>query len=147
MPNIQSLKKITQHFSLLYVEDDESIRKSTTELFSTLFKSTTVAKDGKEALTLYTEYFKNHSCYFDIIITDMQMPFMNGIELSKEIFTINKKQKILIVSAYDDKEYLIQFINIGIEGFLHKPLTTEQIISTLYESCHNLAQEKNYLKS
>ena len=57
MYNIKPLKKIAQKLSLLYVEDDDALRKSTTEIFKSLFKETVVAEDGQVAIDAYHEYF------------------------------------------------------------------------------------------
>ena len=146
MSNIKELKKITSQLSVLYVEDDLELRLSTSEIFEGLFSKVYVATDGEEGLFLYNKYFKDNNKYIDIVLTDIQMPRMNGIDLSKNIFNINKSQKILIISAYDDKKYLLELINMDITGFMQKPLSIEQITSILYDSCNELSQEKELLR-
>ncbi|MCK4874283.1 MAG: response regulator, partial [Sulfurimonas sp.] len=97
--SIKTLKDIAQDFSVLYVEDDERLRESTSIIFKDLFKEVIIAGDGLAGLSLYKEHRDKTESYFDIVISDIQMPNMDGIALSKEILKINKKQKIIIVSA------------------------------------------------
>lgn len=146
MTEIESLNNVTRHFSLLYIEDDMDLRESTVPMFENLFKSVVVAEDGEIGFTLYDEYFKSNGKYFDIVITDINMPNMNGIDLSKKIISINKEQVIFVLSAHDDKKYLIDLINNGVTGFAQKPLSLEEIISVVYEPCKNLAEEKELFR-
>ncbi|MDB2562254.1 response regulator [Sulfurimonas sp.] len=135
--NNQLLKTLAQQYTLLYVEDDSILRESTGEFFEELFKKVTIAKDGVEALSLY----KKES--FDIVITDIQMPNMDGIELSRAIMDINKNQKVVIVSAYNETEYFIELIKIGVAGFMQKPLTIVQMLDILYDVCHELDEQRD----
>ena len=64
-------------------------------------------------------------CFMILLSPMIQMPLLDGISLSKEIFKLHKEQKIIVVSAYNDKEYLIDLINLGVEGFMHKPLSSQ----------------------
>jgi len=146
MSKLNELKKITQKLSLLYVEDNEDLRDTTMKIFSSLFNTTVAVEDGQVGLNSYNEYFRDNGKYFDIVITDIEMPNMNGIEMTREILTINKEQKILVISAYDDKKYLIELINIGITGFIQKPLNLEQISSVLYDLCSKFAEEQEIFR-
>ncbi len=139
--NFKLLKQVSQNLSLLYVEDDELLRDKTATIFQNLFKLVGVAEDGKDGLNQYKNYYKNSSKYYDIVVTDIQMPLLDGIGLAKEIMAINKNQKVLIVSAYNDKEYLIELINLGIEGFMQKPLSSENLLKTLYDTCSSFFNE------
>lgn len=140
--NNKLLKKVAQQYRVLYVEDEENLRNSTVEFFDGLFKEVVVACDGKEALVLYNDYFDNKKV-FDIVITDIKMPNMGGIELSKKIIALNKNQKVLIVSAYNETKYFIELIKIGVSGFMQKPLTSIQMRDILYDVCIELNDEKN----
>lgn len=136
------LKKISENLSLLLVEDNDELRKGALSVFSNIFKVVDTALDGKEGLECYKDFFFNNNTYYDIVISDIEMPNLNGIDLSKAIFEINKEQKIIIMSAYSDKKYFIDLINIGVKGFIQKPLTTEQIIKVLYDVCSSF-QDKS----
>ncbi|NOX16323.1 MAG: response regulator transcription factor [Epsilonproteobacteria bacterium] len=135
--NFKILKQLTQNFSLLYVEDDEIIRKKTSTIFKNLFRQVDIAKNGKEGLDIYEDYYKATSKYYDIVISDIKIPKFNGIELAKKIFDINKQQTVIIVSAYDNAEYLVDLINLGAQGFLKKPFTSENLMKILHDACNS----------
>ena len=146
MSDVKSLKNLAVNFSLLYVEDDSELRESTVEIFETLFKEIISVENGEKGLYTYVDYFEINKKHFDIVVTDIQMPKLNGIGLIKEIFALNKNQKIVVVSAYDNKKYLLELINIGISGFIQKPLSSKQLISTLLEVCRDLYKEREELR-
>ncbi len=146
MHNLKQFKQLSQEFSVLFIEDNDTLRHTTKDLLEEFFYYTSVARDGKDGLDIYEEYIDTNKKYFDIVITDIRMPKMDGISLTKEIFKINKKQKILVISAYDDKKYFIELINLGVSGFIQKPLTSKQLFSTLTEVCSELAQEKEFFR-
>jgi DNA-binding response OmpR family regulator len=141
-PSFSDLKKKSAELSLLYVEDDTILREKTEGIFKNLFKEVLSAKDGIEGLELYNEYFKEHKKYVDIIVTDIQMPRLDGICLSKEILNINHTQKIIIISAYSDKEYLLDLINLGVDAFMQKPISSTNMLETFLKVCDSFAQEK-----
>ena len=140
------IKQLLKQFNILYIEDDCELLEHTKELFELLFKEVYTAKDGVEALKVYTEYFDLNDSYIDIVISDIEMPNMNGIEASKQILELNKMQKIIITSGYDDKKYFIELINIGIDGFIQKPLLSEHIRTVLYDVCIKLEEEQTLQK-
>jgi len=134
--------KETSKLDILFVEDDLNFQKETLDIFQQLFKSVSVANNGEEALLLYNNYFKKENRYFDIVLSDIRMPKKDGISLTKEIYLINKLQPIIILSAHNETEYLMELINIGIKQFLMKPLEIEKVLQIFY----NTAYEINSLK-
>ncbi len=128
----KTLKNIAQKYTVLYVEDDVIIRNQTIEFLENFFLKVVPAENGEQALDLFTMNS------FDIIISDIQMPIMNGIVLSSEVLKIKKSQKIIIISAYNETDYFIDLIKIGIFGFIQKPLNTKQIIEVLSDVCQEL---------
>jgi len=139
--NFKILKQLSKNLSILYVEDDVDLRERTATIFKNLFDIVDVAQDGKKGLNLYTQYFEKNAKYYDVVISDIQMPILDGIGLTKEIFKIYKQQKVIIISAYNDKEYLIELINIGVEAFLQKPLASDNMLEVLYNVCDSLNDE------
>ena len=133
--DFKTLKQLSQNRSLLYVEDDKILRDKTAVIFQNLFSQVDVAEDGMQGLNLYNKQYESNSKHYDIVVSDIQMPNLDGIGLTREIFTLNKEQKIIIVSAYNDKEYLIDLINLGVEGFMQKPLSSKNMLEILYEVC------------
>jgi len=125
--NYKTLFLKTKDLSLLLVEDYEPLRTDMAELFRDLFKKVVIAENGQEALDLY----KDSDQKFDIIITDIQMPIMNGIELCQEVLEINPDQQIIVLSAYTESEYLLKLINLGIAQFITKPIEYNELTDTL----------------
>ncbi|MEA2028381.1 MAG: response regulator, partial [Campylobacterota bacterium] len=140
--SIQALVKEAKGLSLLYVEDEKELQNRMLTFFSKIFTYIDTANDGKEALE---KYQKNR---YDIIITDILMPKMNGLELIKSIHAENEKQEIIITSAYDDLNYLMESIKLGVTGYLLKPLNFQDIISVLEQSIDkiNLRHENEIYK-
>ncbi len=108
----------------------------TRESLKNLFSSLETAKDGQEGLTKY------QSSKFDLVITDINMPRMNGIEMIENILKINPAQSIIVTSAHNDAQYLIQLIDLGIEKFLIKPIDFSKMIHVLFHSCKRLTELK-----
>ena len=106
------------------------------EMLKRFFNSITVATDGKDGL----EKFKEGN--FDIILTDINMPKINGLEMAKEIKSINKTVPILILSAHNEENYFILSIQIGIDGYLLKPLEIKQFTDTLFKSVEKIHLQK-----
>ncbi len=112
-------------FSVLYVEDDNGIRDNITEILQHLFKKTYTAKNGKEAYDLYLEYKP------DLIITDIKMPEMDGIEFIKKIREYDSKTRVIITSAYTDLDYLLDATQLHLIKYIIKPITEEKLMEAL----------------
>jgi two-component system chemotaxis sensor kinase CheA len=121
---------LNKHFKILYAEDDESVRESYLLIFHEFFEHIDVAINGLDALQQYNQHFNEQGHYHDIVITDIVMPYMDGKELTQEIKTINSDQMIIITSAHNDTQNLIEFISMGVRDFFHKPLQLDHVIET-----------------
>ncbi|OQX74309.1 MAG: hypothetical protein B6D59_02785, partial [Campylobacteraceae bacterium 4484_4] len=85
MVDIVRLRQQTQTLHILYVEDEEMIRDETADLLSELFATVECASDGAEGIEKYEAFYRDQGRYFDIVMTDINMPEMNGIEMIKQI--------------------------------------------------------------
>ncbi|WP_025209674.1 EAL domain-containing protein [Hippea sp. KM1] len=122
---IQQIKD-EENITVLYVEDDDSIRLETIQLLSHFFNNIEEAKDGLEGL----EKFKKNR--HDIVITDINMPKMDGITMVKKIKEIDRKVPILIITAFNNMEYLLESIKIGVYGYIIKPIDIDQLMDSVY---------------
>ena len=95
-----------------------------------------VAGDGKEALEAAKVWKPN------IIITDIAMPFINGLELIKELQKIGISSKNIIISGYDEFEYAKQAISLGVTDYLLKPFLPRELIEVLKKSTEELDNQK-----
>jgi DNA-binding response OmpR family regulator len=130
MIDYKTLYKETQKLSILLVEDFQPLREEMHTLFEDLFKQVISAKDGKEALVLYKEAYAKGKA-FDLVMSDIQMPNMDGVKLTKNIREIDETQPIIILSAYSETKYLLELINIGISKFLTKPIQHDELFEVL----------------
>lgn len=69
------------------------------------------------------------------------MPRLDGIELSKKLYSLNPKQPIIVLSAYNDTKYLVDLINLGVEGFIQKPVSLEHLLVALESFCHKYKEQ------
>jgi DNA-binding response OmpR family regulator len=131
MNNFNKLLEETRKLTVMFIEDDENFQNETADIFHALFHDTILANDGKNGLAKYKEYHTIYDKYPDIIFTDINMPNLDGVSFIKEIYNINKDQHIIVISAHNESNYLLELVNIGIEQFLLKPINTEKLLNTL----------------
>lgn len=132
-----AVRKYSSDLRVLYVEDDDYLRVQGHEIFKLLFKETKVAVDGEDGLNHYRFDGK-----FDLVVTDICMPKMNGVEMVDEIKKIDPDQAIVVISAYDDSKYLSELINLGINHFILKPVEVSKVMSVLLKVCKEIHNEK-----
>jgi len=125
-----------QDFTILYVEDDDGIRNVNLRILKRLFKETFEARDGQEGFDLYLEKKPN------IIMTDIKMPKLTGIELAKKIRKNDATTKIIITTAFSDQEYLLEAVELNLERYLVKPLTKRNLIPALEKAISNIILDK-----
>jgi len=140
--NLIELIEEHKYLNVLYVEDDDNLRQSTLNLLKNYFTNIDIAKDGRDGLEKYINFNRENQKSYDIVITDITMPHLSGIEMSKSILNINSKQVIIVISAHNDSTYLLDLINIGISKFILKPIDAKQLTSVFVHIFHNLKQEK-----
>ncbi|MEN4045704.1 HD domain-containing phosphohydrolase [Sulfurimonas sp. NWX367] len=144
MINLKALQSLARKFKVLYVEDDMAVQTALTGYLKNFFTHVTTAKDGLEGLQLYKKG------QFDIVITDLSMPKMDGIEMLKKIREINPNQAILITTAHSGSDYMSQAIKIGVDGYIIKPFDYEQLNYELYkvsEKLEVMQENEAYKKS
>jgi len=116
------MKKI----KLLYAEDETLIRKNHIIYLQSKYDFIIYeAKDGIEALKLYNEYTP------DIVLTDINMPNMCGLELAKEIRKISKHTKIIILTAHSEQDKLMQAFDSNVVNYLIKPINRERLRNSI----------------
>lgn len=135
MIDYRTLYEQTKTLSVLLVEDFEPLRREMLEVLEDLFKTVIAATDGEEALTHYQDAFHNNKA-IDLVISDIQMPNMDGVILTQKIRELNAEQAIIILSAYTDSTYLLKLINMGISKFLTKPIQKDEFFDILYKESY-----------
>ncbi|GAB6073370.1 EAL domain-containing protein [Nautilia lithotrophica] len=136
MNDLQKVMKFTKNFNVLYVEDNKDALEETKLIFEKFFRNVITAKDGLEGLE------KFNSNQIDLIITDINMPKLNGLEMIKKIKEKSPNINTLVVSAYNETEYFIEAIKLGVDGFILKPFEIDQFVEILKKITHNLLLKK-----
>lgn len=131
-PDQEYLKSLT----VLYVEDEEDAREQFTQFLRRIVGMLIVARDGAEGLEAY------HSHHPHIIITDIQMPNMDGLTMAREIRHSDRNVQILLLTAFEDVDYLKRSINVGVDKYVTKPVNGFQLHETLLECAHSLLAEE-----
>ena len=122
--NLATIRSI----SILYVEDEQIIRDQMVKAYTKLFKEVFVPSNGKEALEIFTQNMDN----IDIVISDINMPVVSGLEMSEQILA-KKDIPIILTTAHTDKEYMLKAIDIGIKKYNTKPITLNAIVQDIEE--------------
>lgn len=130
-------KELLKNFTLLFVEDDDVIRRELSSLLSNFFKKVYSAQDGKEGLRTYLEN-KNS---IDIILSDINMPLLNGIDMVKQIRGIKDDVPVIFATAHSDSEFLIEAIKVRAENYVVKPLDIKKLLLFIQEIALKLHQD------
>ncbi|MEA3490769.1 MAG: response regulator [Campylobacterota bacterium] len=111
--------------TVMYVEDDLATQKLIEKILNRYCKEVFVANDGIEGLALYKKIHPN------IVLSDIVMPNMNGIEMSEKIKELNPKQIISLFTAYNEPEFKEKALELEIDAYIMKPLDEKQFFSSL----------------
>lgn len=129
-------------FSLLIVEDDKAACDIIAGMIGLEFPDYTISKanNGINGLELFKQTAP------DIVITDINMPAMNGIEMAREIKLINDKATFIVLTAYGDKSYFDQFATIGFCAYLLKPIDFQQLFAMIEKCSAELEQQRQQFR-
>ena len=125
-PNIERLKEI----NILYCEDEENIRNVTSHILSKFVKKVFVAENGEEGLRHYQKNFEA----IDMIVTDICMPGISGLDMSRRIKAINPDVPIIVTTAFSNSEYLFEAIDINTDKYVLKPLEMDKLLKAMAQS-------------
>jgi signal transduction histidine kinase/ActR/RegA family two-component response regulator len=139
--NFKELRKYTINTKVLIVEDDKDLNLNMYDLLSTLFDNIECAYNGLEGLSKYQDSIEKAN-KFDIIITDINRPKMDGFELISKIKEIDKKQQVIVTTAYDDNNSLIKLIELHIDRFILKTSIYSALISVVTDIAKEIYNEK-----
>jgi len=137
------METMAKTMQVLYVEDDKTVRDAMHLFFESYFKKVVYACNGEEGF----RYFQEED--FDLIITDIAMPGMNGIEMIREIRKIDENIPIIITSAYSDTTYFQQAISSKVDGYLIKPINIlqfEELLDRIVEKIQKRKEINRYLE-
>lgn len=134
-------KEPLKTLKVLFVEDEKIIREKISSSLSYIVGEVVCASDGMEAL----EALKSFSP--DLIMTDIEMPHVNGIELIKKVRQKDKDICIMVLTAYTSEKYLLELINLHIEKYIVKPLNFDKIIEALNDAKKAIQKSKGLMQT
>ena len=121
-------EEMLKELRILYVEDEEDVRRNAVEYLSRISKEVLQASNGKEAIKVWADEKP------DIIITDISMPVLNGLDMARYIRSKDKDVQIIVATAYTDTDYLMQAVELNLVKYLVKPITKEKLLTALQQS-------------
>jgi len=122
---INSIKDAIYPLCALYVEDNEEVRRQTAKILKLFFHQVIDCGDARDGI----DKFKANKA--GIVFTDINMPGINGLEMLERIKQIDPSVKTVIFSAYDESKFFTKAISIGVDGYILKPFTTEDLLGVL----------------
>lgn len=128
------------NLSVLYVEDEHLILQANKQQLEDIVTTVYTASNGEEGLAKYKKYQPQ------LVLTDIKMPKLNGLEMAEKIFEEDKNAKIIIISAYPDKEYFLEAIDLNIEKFIIKPLKNAEIRAAVQDIYKKYSAERQLLE-
>ncbi len=124
-----------ENITVLLVESDDILRAVYRRIIAGQAKNVLVATDGNEG---YNIYLRSKP---DLIITDIKLPVINGIDMVRKIRRDDKNTRVVMMSAFIDTKYFIQAIETGVKGFLIKPVDSHKLSKILKEQIHEIVLE------
>ena len=125
-----------KNYTILCVEDEDGIRKRLVNTLKYYFKEVYEASNADVGYELYYEYKPS------VIISDIEMPKKNGIQMVSEIREDDLSTIIIMLTAYSSEEYLLNLINLNINQYILKPVTSDNLLNAIIKSFENRLEKK-----
>jgi len=132
---VERLKELT----ILYCEDEEPVREVMVSVLGKLVRRLIVAEDGEQGLALFAQ----HADEIDIILTDISMPGMNGLEMVRTIKKTHPNLPVIVTTAFSNREFLLEAIDNNVDKYVLKPVDMAKLIEAINQSL--LYHETRYL--
>ncbi len=139
MLNSKELSKLLKEITILYVEDECEAKNEISQTLENFSKNILSASNGREAIELY----KNNE--IQLIITDLQMPLMDGVTLIESIRKTDIHTPVIILTAHATADYLLPCANLNIQSYIVKPINFQKLKSALYKVVEYLNLTSNIL--
>ena len=130
-------KKLLKRLKALYVEDDDSIRKELSGLLGNFFGKVYSAQNGKVGLEMYLENRDD----IDVVLSDINMPEMTGIEMMNKIREVDSKLPVMFATAYSDNEFLSEAIKLRVYDYIIKPIDIRNLLAVMNDLANILYQD------
>jgi len=137
----KNLSTYTGNLSILYIEDELIVSAPIESILKDFFLEVHCAQDAEQALKFYDKYYLQYNKYYNLLLVDIGLPNMNGIELSRLVLEINPLQQIIIISAYREKDKLQDLISLGIDSFIPKPINIKNFFEVIKKNVMIIVKE------
>lgn len=134
-------ENILKDLSVLYVEDENNTRQSMERILNKFFKKVCTYEDGDKGLEGFKKQYDTNEP-IDIIITDINMPVMNGIDMIRHIRSYDENIPIVLITAHSEANYLLDAINLGVTQYVVKPVNTMLLFENLKKAYLPIYQKK-----
>jgi two-component system, cell cycle response regulator len=132
--------KFINEINLLYIEDEVSVRELLSKRLERVVKNLYIAENGEEGYSKYLEFKP------DMILTDISMPKLNGIDMAKKIRELDDQIPIIVLTAHSDSSFLLNSIECSISSYLLKPIDKVKLFDTLEINAKNICLYKINIK-
>ena len=128
-----------ENIVILYVEDEDDAMEVYSRALKRVCTKLIIASNGEDGLELYKKYSP------DIIITDINMPKMNGLDMAKAIKAIDDEANIIFTTAYSESHHFLEAINLQVEAYLIKPVSKNFLLSSIKKTIKNISLKRQII--
>jgi PAS domain S-box-containing protein len=126
------MANILKSVTILYVESEEALRPELISILKSVLKKVYISTNGSEALKLYKKY----EASIDIVLTSLNIPGINGIELLKEVRSIHTKIPFMINTSHNESKLLLEAIEYDVSDYVPKSIDTKELLLKIADNCH-----------
>lgn len=139
--------KVLRNLRVLYMEDDKALRNTLVQVLKELFLEVHPVENGEQGVKLFQEY-TNSKISIDLVLSDINMPNMDGLEAVRLIRQINENTPVVFITGYTSPEYLLKAINLDVSQYIVKPVDANDLVNKLYKAylpthLHKMLENKN----
>ena len=128
-----------QGLRLLYVEDEDEVRELLSRFLGRRVGTLEVPVNGREGLEAFLKG------EYDVVVTDIKMPEMDGLEMASRIRATGHAVPIIVVTAYSDRDYLLRSIDLGVDRYVTKPIDPDALLTAIHDAVMVRTQQKALL--
>lgn len=138
-------KEFLKTLTVLYVEDDDNIRTSLSNIFKKVFAEVIICNDGDIGINQFKYFIQEKNTKINLIVSDINMPNKSGIEMVQEIRELDQDVPIIFTTAHGESDYLMEAIKLKISYYSLKPINTSELLDNISSFCM-IEQNKELVK-
>ena len=128
-------KEFLKTLTVMYVEDDENIRNSLSSILKKIFGEVVICNDGNDGVNQFKYYTLERKTKINAVISDINMPNLNGIEMVREIRALDEEVPIIFTTAHGESNYLMEAIKLKVSYYALKPINTTELLQNVSKLC------------